>query len=447
MNRRGSWTDSYRAKVTTAEAAVKSIRSGNRVYIHPGAAEPEELVRALVGRAPELRDVEVLHLLTLGEAGYVRRGLEASFRHTAMFVGANVREAVNTGRADYMPIFLSEIPALFTSGALPIDVCLIQVTPPDEHGFCSFGVGVDCTKTAASVARTVIAEVNTEMPRTLGDSFIHVNRIDAIVEMSRPLLELPRHAAHDIHRRIAEHVAGLIDDGATLQMGIGGIPDAVLACLHDRKDLGVHTEMFSDGVMDLVEAGVITNDRKTLHRGKIVAGFLMGSRALYEFVHDNPIVELHPIEYTNDPYVIAANERMVAINSALEVDLTGQVCADSIGSSIYSGVGGQVDFIRGAARSKGGRPIIALPSTAKEGAVSRIVPILDAGSGVVTSRADVHYVVTEFGVASLHGKTLRQRAEALIAIAHPDFRQRLREVAERQRNADRPSPAPALAGS
>ncbi len=446
MIRRASWTDSYRAKVTTPAAAVKAVRSGDRVYIHPGAAEPEDLVRALVGRAPELREVEILHLLTLGEAGYVRPGLERSFRHTAMFVGANVREAVNTGRADYMPIFLSEIPALFTSGALPIDVCLIQVTPPDEHGFCSFGVGVDCTKTAASIARTVIAEVNTAMPRTLGDSFIHVNRIDAIVETSRPILELPRRPGHELHRRIAEHVASLIDDGATLQMGIGGIPDAVLACLHDRKDLGVHTEMFSDGVMDLVEAGVITNERKTLHRGKIVAGFLMGSRTLYEFVHDNPIVELHPIEYTNDPFVIASNERMVAINSALQVDLTGQVCSDSIGTSIYSGVGGQVDFIRGAARSKGGKPIIALPSTAKEGAVSRIVPTLDPGSGVVTTRADVHYVVTEFGVASLHGKTLRERAEALIAIAHPDFRDRMAGHAAGRRATDRSPLTPALAG-
>jgi 4-hydroxybutyrate CoA-transferase len=440
-----SWTDTYRSKVVTAGQAVTEVRSGHRVYIHPGAAEPEVLVRALIDRAPDLRGVEVIHLLTLGDAGYVKPGMEASFRHVAMFVGANVREAVGSGRADYMPVCLSEIPALFRGGLLPIDVCLIQVSPPDEHGFCSFGVGVDCTKTAAEVARTVIAEVNTEMPRTLGDSFIHVSKIDRIVESQRPILELPRRHAEDLHRRIGGHVAGLIEDGATLQLGIGGIPDAVLDHLTDRRDLGVHTEMFSDGVMDLVEAGVITNEKKSLHRGKIVSGFLMGSKRLYEFVHNNPIVELHPNEYTNDPFVIAANDKMVAVNSALQVDLTGQVCADSMGTSIYSGVGGQADFIRGAARSKGGKPIIALPSTAKGGTISRIVPMLDPGAGVVTTRADVHYVVTEHGVASLHGRTLRQRTEALIAIAHPDFRERLLEFAIEHHYVDRSAGARALA--
>jgi acyl-CoA hydrolase len=298
---------------------------------------------------------------------------------------------------------------------------------------------------AADVARTVLAQVNSEMPRTLGDSFIHVSKLDRIVEVSRPLLELPRRPADEMHRRIARHVADLIEDGSTLQMGIGGVPDAVLACLGDRRDLGIHTEMFSDGVMELVEAGVVNNDRKTLHRGKIVSAFLMGSRRLYDFVHNNPIIEMHPTEYTNDPFIIAANDRMVAINSALQVDLTGQVCADSMGTDIYSGVGGQVDFIRGAARSKGGRPIIALPSTARGGAVSRIVPVLDPGSGVVTTRADVHYVVTEHGVASLHGRTLRQRAEALIAIAHPGFREELFEFAVRNHYLDRSARAPALA--
>ena len=421
------------------------IRPGARVYIHPGAAEPETLVRALIERAPLLSNVEIIHLLTLGDAGYVRPGMEGHFRHTAMFVGANVREAVNTGRADYMPISLSEVPRLFTSGLLPLDACLIQVSPPDEHGYCSFGVGVDCTMAAADVARTVVAQVNSEMPRTLGDSFIHVSKLDRIVEVSRPLLELPRRPADEMHRRIARHVAHLIEDGSTLQMGIGGVPDAVLACLGDRRDLGIHTEMFSDGVMELVEAGVVNNDRKTLHRGKIVSAFLMGSRRLYEFVHNNPIIELHPTEYTNDPFIIAANDRMVAINSALQVDLTGQVCADSMGTDIYSGVGGQVDFIRGAARSKGGRPIIALPSTARGGTVSRLVPVLDPGSGVVTTRADVHYVVTEHGVAALHGRTLRQRAEALIAIAHPGFRDELFEFAVRNHYLDRSSRAPALA--
>jgi 4-hydroxybutyrate CoA-transferase len=424
-----SWTDTYRSKVTSGERALAEVRSGQRVYIHPGAAEPEVLARALIERAPDLRGVEVIHLMTLGEAGYVRSGLESSFRHNAMFVGANVREAVNDGRADYMPVALSEIPGLFTSGVLPVDVCLIQVSPPDEHGFCSFGVGVDCTKTAAEVAKIVIAEVNTEMPRTLGDSFIHVSKLRWIVETSRPLLELPKRENTDLERRIATHVAGLIEDGATLQMGIGGVPDAVLGMLRDRRDLGIHTEMFSDGVMELVEAGAITNDRKTLHKGKIVAGFMMGSRRLYDFAHNNPIIEMHRNEYTNDPFVIAANDRMVAINSALAVDLTGQVSADSIGTRIYSGVGGQADFIRGAARSKGGRPIIALPSTARDGKVSRICPVLEPGSGIVTTRYDVHYVVTEYGVAFLHGRTLRQRAEALIAIAHPDFREKLQEFA------------------
>jgi len=439
------WRRLYRSRLTTPEDAVDCVRPGGRVYIHPGAAEPETLVHALIERAPRLANVEIIHLLTLGDAGYVRPGMEGRFRHTAMFVGANVREAVNTGRADYMPISLSEVPRLFTSGLLPLDACLIQVSPPDEHGYCSFGVGVDCTMAAADVARTVIAQVNSEMPRTLGDSFIHVSKLNRIVEVSRPLLELPRRPANEMHRRIARHVAGLIEDGSTLQMGIGGVPDAVLACLGDRRDLGIHTEMFSDGVMELVEAGVVNNDRKTLHRGKIVSAFLMGSRRLYEFVHNNPIIELHPTEYTNDPFIIAANDRMVAINSALQVDLTGQVCADSMGTDIYSGVGGQVDFIRGAARSKGGRPIIALPSTARTGTVSRIVPVLDPGSGVVTTRADVHYVVTEHGVASLHGRTLRQRAEALIAIAHPGFREELFEFAVQNHYLDRSSRAPALA--
>lgn len=435
----------YRSRVTTAERALDAVRSGQRVYIHPGAAEPEILVRALIASAPRLRDVEVIHLLTLGEAGYVAPGMESHFRHTAMFVGANTREAVRTGRADYMPVFLRDVPSLFTSGALPIDVCLIQVSPPDEHGFCSFGVGVDTTKAAVSVAGTVIAEVNDRMPRTHGDSFIHFREIDAIVETSRPILELPRRRPTAVHRRIARHVAGLVEDGATLQMGIGGVSDAVLAELRGHADLGIHTEMFSDGVVDLIEAGVINNERKTLHRGKVIAGFLMGSRRLYEFVHNNPIIELHPNEYTNDPFIIAANDRMVAINSALQIDLTGQVCADSIGTGIYSGFGGQADFIRGAARSKGGKPIIAMLSTAREGTVSRIVPTLDSGSGVVTTRADVRYVVTEHGVAQLHGKTLRQRVEALIAIADPAFREDLREAAAAQHYLECSSCSPAIA--
>jgi acetyl-CoA hydrolase len=441
---RSSWTDAYRARVMSAPSALKGVESGSRVYIHPGAAEPEELVRALVARAGELRDVEIIHLLTLGEAGYVRPGQEGSFRHNAMFVGSNVREAVNSGRADYMPIALSEISGLFTRH-LPLDACLIQVSRPDEHGFCSFGVGVDCTKAACEAARLIIAEVNVCMPRTLGDSFIHVSKLHRIVETSRPLLELPRRASSALHHDIARHVATLVEDHATLQMGIGGVPDAVLAQLKDRRHLGIHTEMFSDGVMELVEAGVVTNERKTLHKGKIISGFLMGSKRLYEFVDNNPIIELHPSEYTNDPFIIASNDRMVSINSALQVDLTGQVCADSMGTRIYSGVGGQADFMRGAARSRGGRPIIALPSTARDGRISRIVPMLDPGSGVVTTRFDVHYVVTEFGVASLHGKTLRQRAEALIEIAHPAFREMLTRFASDLHYLQPPEHAQALA--
>ena len=314
---------------------------------------------------------------------------------------------------------------------MPLDVALVQTSPPDEHGYLSLGVGVDCTLTAARCARHVIAEVNEQMPRTLGDSFLHVDKVSAIVETSRPLLELQPEPCSEIHRRVAQNVASLIPDGATLQMGIGGIPNAVLECLRDKRDLGVHTEMCSDDVIPLIEAGIINGERKTLHRGKIVTGFVLGAKKLFDFIHENPIFEFHPTAYTNDPYVIAQNERMVAINSAIQVDLTGQVCADSVGTRPYSGFGGQLDFIRGAARSRGGKPIIALPSTAKDGTVSRITPTLDPGAGVVTSRGDVHYVVSEYGVAYLHGKTLRQRAEALISIAHPKFRDELHEFAVR----------------
>jgi acyl-CoA hydrolase len=342
-----------------------------------------------------------------------------------------VRRAVQEGRADYTPIFLHEIEALFRNGALPLDVALIQCSPPDDFGFMSLGPGVDITLTAAKHARHLIIEVNDQCPRTLGDTFLHVSKADAIVETSHPLPEYHKGEITDVHRAIAAHAANLIPDGATLQTGIGGIPDAVLLALVHHKDLGVHTEMFSDGLIELIQSGVVNNERKTLHPHKVISGFVLGTRKLFDFIHDNPIFEFHPTSYTNDPFVIAQNERMVAINSALEVDLTGQVCADSLGHLPYSGIGGQVDFIRGAARSKGGVPIIALPSTAREGTVSRIVPVLRPGAGVVTSRGDVHYVVTEFGVASLHGKTLRQRAEALIQIAHPRFREELLREAER----------------
>lgn len=422
----------YYGKLVTAEEALKSVRSGNCVYIHPGCAAPEKLIAAMVARANELLDVRVMHLMSFGAAPYARPEMAKHFRHLALFAGKNVREAINQGRADYLPVFLSEIPRLFYCRRLPVDIALIQVSPPDEHGFCSFGVGVDCTKAASETAKVVIAQVNSKMPRVLGDNFIHVRKITHFVECDEPLLELPRIHRSSEHEQIGKNCAGLIEDGSTLQLGIGGIPDAVLHRLRDRKDLGVHTEMFSDGMVELVEAGVVTNEKKTLHPGKIVASFVLGTHKLFDFIHDNPIVEFHPTEYVNDPFIIAQNDKMVSINSAIQVDLTGQVCADSIGYSIYSGFGGQVDFVRGAARSRGGKAIIALLSTAKDGSVSRIVPHLEEGAGVVTSRGDVHYIVTEFGVADLHGKSLRERARALIAIAHPAFRGELLAFAEKQ---------------
>jgi len=427
------WIDTYRGKRCTADEAARVIESDSCVYIHPGCAEPEQLVGGMVRRASELKNVTVIHLLTAGIADYVRPEMSASFRHVAFFAGSNVRRAINEGRADFIPIFLSEIEDLFHSRAISIDVALIHVSPPDEHGFCSFGVGVDLTKAASENARIVIAQVNPRMPRTLGDSFIHLNKIHHIVEVSDEILEHPQGKVSEVAYKIGRNAADLIDDGSTLQLGIGEIPDAVLKYLEEKKDLGIHTEMVSDGVVDLIEKGIITNEKKTLHPGKVILGFVLGTRRLYDFIDNNPIFEFHPSRYTNDPFIISRNERQVAINSALEVDLTGQVCADSIGYSFYSGIGGQVDFIRGSARSKGGRPIIALPSTARNGTVSRIVPHLLEGAGVVTSRGDVHYVITEYGVAFLHGKTIRDRCRALINVAHPDFREGLERSARERR--------------
>jgi acetyl-CoA hydrolase len=420
----------YRSKVVSAAEAVKVIQSGQRVYVGGGAGAPRGLLSALVGRTGELHEVEMVHVLIFGLAPHLQPEHASSFRHRALFVGENARAAVQSGRADFMPIFLSEIPDLFRYGALPLDVALIQVSPPDEHGFCSFGCEVGCTKPAAQSARIVIAEVNRKMPRVLGDSFIHFSKFTHIVEADYTLPEAPQGGASPVHQRIGKRIAEMIPDGATLQLGIGSIPDAVLAQVGDKKDLGVHTELFSDGVIDLVSRGVITNEKKTLHPGKIVAGFLFGSQRLYDFANDNAIIELHPSDYVNDPFVIAQNDNMISINSALEVDITGQVCADSIGPAIYSGIGGQLDFVRGAARSRGGKPIIALPASAKDGKLSRVVAQLKPGAGVVTSRGDVHYIATEHGVAYLYGKSLRERVRAMIAIAAPQFREDLEKYAK-----------------
>lgn len=412
-----------------AAEAVSRVRSGQHVLVGSGCAEPELLVSALCARAPDLHDVEVMHLLTTGAAPYADPALQGSFRHNAFFIGPNVRAAVRAGSADYTPVFLHEIPRLIRAGRIPVDVALVQVSPPDARGRFSLGIAVDILRAAVESARLVIAQVNPRMPFTRGESALPREAFDLLVEGPAPLLELPARESVPEAAAIGRHAALLIEDGATLQMGIGAIPDAVLAALGDKNDLGVHTEMFSDGLLPLLRAGVVSGRRKSIHRGKVVTSFVMGTRALYEAVDDDPRFEFRSSDYVNDPFVIAQNDRMVAVNSALQVDLTGQVCADSIGPRFYSGFGGQVDFIRGASRAKGGKSIIALPSTAKGGTLSRVVPTLDRGAGVVTTRADVDYVVTEWGIASLKGRTVRERALALISVAHPDFRAGLLEEA------------------
>jgi len=428
------WTTAYQSRVVTADEAVRAIKSGNRIFLTGNVSVPKQTLAALVDYAPNLSDVEICQALTVGSADYVSPEMGGHLRVNSIFISANIRKAVHEGRADFTPVMLSEFPLLFKRGLLPLDVAMIHVSPPDEHGFCSLGVEVGLTKTAAESAKIIIAEVNEQMPRTLGDSFMHVSRLNYIVPVDYPIAELPMSDGDpsEIVQKIAGHIAELIPDHATMQMGIGAIPDAVLKFLFDKRDLGIHTELFSDGVIDLVNAGVLTNAQKTLHPGKIVAGFLLGTKRLYDWADDNPLIELHRTEYVNDPFVVAQNERMVAINSAIEVDLTGQVCADSIGPKLYSGVGGQLDFIYGASRSKGGVPIIALPSTAtlRDGRmVSKITAMLQHGAGVVTSRNHVRYVVTEYGVADLYGKTIRERARQLINVAHPDFRDELKKQA------------------
>ncbi len=423
-----NWHERYQSRMTTAEEAVKAVRSGDRMFLTGNASVPLQLLAELVKRAPELENVEICHPLAICPSDYVSPAMEGHLRINSMFISANVRKAVNEGRADFTPVMLSEFPLLFKNGHLPLDVAFIHVSPPDQHGFCSMGAESGLTISAAEVARIVVAQVNEQMPRTLGDTLMHVDRMHHIVPLNCPLTEMAMSddVDKDVVERIAAHIAGLIPDGATMQLGIGAIPNAVLKYLLGKKDLGIHSELISDGVIDLVEAGVLTNARKSIHHGKIVAGFLLGTKRLYDWVDNNPLVELHRTEYVNDPFVVAQNDRMVAINSALEVDLTGQVCADSIGPKMYSSVGGQLDFIYGASRSKGGVPIIAMPSSAelRDGTViSKIVPMLKQGAGVVTSRNHVHFVVTEFGVAELYGKTVRQRTQALINIADPRFRE------------------------
>ena len=429
------WKTRYKDRIVSANEAVEAVKSHNRLFLTGNVSVPYKLLDALVERAPELENVEICQALTVGAPAYVGPEMEGHLRVNTMFISGNIRSAVQSGRADFTPVLLSEFPLLFKNGHLPLDVALIHVSLPDEHGFCSLGVEVGLTKTASESAKIIIAEVNEQMPRTLGDAFIHVGRLDYIVPVNYPLAEMSMgdgKPSPEIEK-MAAYIAEMIPDGATMQMGIGAVPDAVLKYLYDKKDLGVHTELFSDGVIDLVEAGVLTSAAKTLHEGKILAGFILGTKRLYDWVDDNPLIEMRRTEYVNDPFVIAQNEKMVAINSAIEIDLTGQVCADSIGPKLYSGVGGQLDFVYGASRSKGGVPIIALPSdtTTRSGKrFSRIVGMLKQGAGVVTSRNHIRYVVTEYGVADLYGKTIRQRAQALISVAHPDFREDLKKEAQ-----------------
>lgn len=421
----------YQLKIATAEHAVDFVRSGDRIWVQQGCGTPITLLEALTRSAPHLHDVEICHMLTCGTPSYLKPEFEGHFRHNGLFLGGNVRQAVAEGRADYTPVSLSDIERLFDD-VLPIDVAFVQTSPPDGHGYLSLGIGADCTLTAARRARHVIVEMNERMPRALGETFIHISRVAAIVPVSRDLLERAPEPPNPVQMRVAGHVASLIPDGATLQMGIGGIPNYVLGMLAGHRDLGFHSEMCPDGVVPLIESGVLNGERKTLHPGKVVAGFVLGSRMLLDYIDNNPAFEFRPTQYVNDPFIIAQNDNMIAVNSAIQVDLSGQVCADSIGTRPYSGFGGQLDFMRGAGRSKGGKPIIALPATARDGAVSRIVTVLEPGAGVVTPRSDVHYVVTEYGIAYLRGKTLRQRAEALIAIADPKFQDELYDFAVRQ---------------
>ena len=426
------WKGKYKHKIGTAEAAMKLIKSGDSVFIGTGCAQPQHLVNALVEQSSRIFDVHIIHLLTIGTAPYADEQYREKFKMNTFFIADNVRHALAKGLADYTPIFLSEIPYEFESGRIPIDVALISVTPPDVNGLCSLGVSVDIVKSAAANAKYVVAQVNSRMPRTFGDCFLHVNAIDMLVPYDEEIITIPIPEPDETLRRIGQNIARLVEDSSTIECGIGRIPQALAEFLKDKKDLGVHTEMFSDWIIELVECGAITCAKKTLNRGKVVASFCMGSKRLYDYINNNPFFEFYPTEYVNDVNIISQHEKMVGINVGLEIDLTGQVCSDSLGYQFYSGIGGQVDFIRGSARSRGGKPIIALPSTAKNGQVSRIVPHLTEGAGVVTTRGDVHYVVTEYGIAYLHGKSIRERVLDLINIAHPKFRKALIQAAKSQ---------------
>jgi 4-hydroxybutyrate CoA-transferase len=428
---------SWRDQAQTPDAALRSVQSGMTIFVHGAAATPTPLLDALV-RRPDLEGIKLVHMHTDGAVPFVQPDHRDRFFSVSLFTGPMLREPIGDGAADFVPIFLSDIPSLFLSGKVRLDVALLQLSPPDRHGYCTLGTSVDTALAASQAARYVIAEINEQMPRTLGNTLVPFSRLQAFIATDRPLHAHDRPAPNNVDEAIGEHVAALVPDGATLQMGIGAIPDAALRRLFDKRDLGVHTEMFSDGVVDLIRAGVITNRLKNVHRGRTVTSFVAGSQRVFDFVHDNPFIEFHPCDRTNDTALIRQNDRVVAINSALEIDLSGQVCADSIGHQIYSGIGGQMDFIRGAALSDGGCPIIALPSTAAKGTVSRIVPALKPGAGVVTTRGHVHWVVTEYGAVDLFGKNLRERAEALISIAHPDFRNELRRAYTQTRHVTLP---------
>lgn len=422
-----NWEELYNSKKVTAREAINKIQSNSRIVTGHAVAEPRVLLDELVLNYKNFKNLEILHLVSLGKGDYTKKEMEGHIRHNALFVNANTREAVQSGFADYTPSFFYEIPRLFKKDYLQIDVCLLQLSPPDEHGYCSYGTSCDYTKSASECAKLVIAEINPNMPRVLGDNFIHISNIDYIVEVDYPLPELKPKEINDVEKAIGENCAKLIEDGSTLQLGIGSIPDAVLMFLHDKKDLGIHSEMVSDGIVDLFNKGIINNEKKSIHKNKIVLTFMMGTKKLYDFVNNNPVIEMYPVDYVNDPITVSKNRKMISINSCIQVDLFGQVNSESIGGKQFSGVGGQVDYVRGTSMSEEGKSIIAIPSTASKGTISRIVPKLDYGASVTTSRNDVHYIVTEYGTADLRGKTIKERAKALISIAHPKFRNELEE--------------------